>query len=177
MSEPLFRRVLGAQAFDALPPLVRGVHAVSTQETWRGAANITRGRNLFSKLCAAVAGLPAARSDAPTSVTFAVDGARERWHRDFGGARMSSRYREWNGRLLERLGPLEFVFSLGVHDAEILWHTTGVHLFGVLPLPSSWFTQVRCRERERDGRYEFLVEAAMPLVGPIIRYEGWLARG
>jgi hypothetical protein len=33
---------------------------------------------------------------------------------------------------------------------------------------------VRCREREHDGRYEFLVEARLPLVGLVIRYEGWL---
>ena len=102
---------------------------------------------------------------------------RETWQRDFGGAPMVSRLREWNGRLVERLGLVEFVFSLGAHDGEILWATTGVRLFGVIPLPSSWFARVRCRERERNGRYEFLVEAALPLIGPLIRYEGWLARG
>ena len=31
------------------------------------------------------------------------------------------------------------------------------------------------REREHAGRYEFLVEAAMPGIGRLIRYEGWLA--
>jgi len=36
------------------------------------------------------------------------------------------------------------------------------------------FDGVRCREREREGRYEFLVEAALPLLGLIVRYEGWL---
>jgi hypothetical protein len=174
VTDPLFRRVLGAEAFDALPPNVRAIHSVATQETWHGTADITRGTNAIANLCAKIAGLPGTRRGAPTSVTFVVDGEGERWHRDFGGARMSSRYRERNGVLFERLGPMEFVFSLGTHDGEILWHTVGVRLLGVLPLPSSWFTQVRCRERERDGRYEFLVEAAMPLIGRIIRYEGWL---
>ena len=32
-----------------------------------------------------------------------------------------------------------------------------------------------CREREHEGRYEFLVDARLPLAGRIIRYEGWLA--
>ena len=50
-----------------------------------------------------------------------------------------------------------------------------MRLFGLLPLPAGWFDGVRCREREHDGRYEFLVEARLPLVGLVVRYEGWLA--
>jgi hypothetical protein len=46
----------------------------------------------------------------------------------------------------------------------------------VLPLPAAWFAGVRCRERARNGRYEFLVEATLPLAGPLVRYEGWLER-
>ena len=47
--------------------------------------------------------------------------------------------------------------------------------FGLLPLPAGWFEGVRCRECERDGRYAFLVEANLPLIGLVVRYEGWLA--
>ena len=50
-------------------------------------------------------------------------------------------------------------------------HTDGSHL---LPLPASLFEGVRCREFEQDGRYRFEVEARLPLVGRVIRYEGWL---
>lgn len=171
----LFRRILG-DAFDTLPPQVRALHSIENRATWRGEATITRGRNVLVPLLAAMTRLPPSRANVPTSVEFVATAAGEDWNRDFGGARMHSRYREWNGRLVERLGLVEFLFSLGVHDGEILWATTGVRLFGAIPLPSSWFARVHCRERERNGRYEFLVEAALPLIGPLIRYEGWLVR-
>ena len=175
MTEPLFRQVLG-EAFDTLPPQVRAIHSIETRDTWRGEATITRGTHPIANLCARIAGLPPTRERAPTSVEFVVDPAGETWRRDFGGARMVSRYRARNGRLRERLGPMEFVFALEAREGEIFWSTVGVWLLGVLPLPSSWFTQVRCRERAFEGRYEFLVEASMPLIGRLIRYEGWLAR-
>ena len=43
-----------------------------------------------------------------TQVTSAPDGDGETWCRDSGGARMASRYRVWNGRLVEKLGLVEF---------------------------------------------------------------------
>lgn len=171
---PLFRRILG-DAFDTLPLQLRAIHSVDDRETWRGEATITRGTHVLVPVFAAATRLPPSRANVPTSVEFVATAAGEEWNRDFGGARMHSRYRERNGRLVERLGLVEFVFALGAHDGEILWATTGVRLFGLVPLPASWFARVRCRERERNGRYEFLVEAALPLIGPLIRYEGWLA--
>ena len=175
MRVPMFRRVLG-EAFDTLPPQVRAVHSFESRGTWRGEATITRGKNFLVPLFAAATRLPDSNARAATSVEFIATDAGEDWHRDFAGARMVSRLREWNGRVVERLGLVEFIFSLGVHDGEILWATTGVRLFGVIPLPASWFARVRCREREHNGRYEFIVEAALPFIGPLIRYEGWLAR-
>jgi hypothetical protein len=169
----LFRRVLGAE-FESLPPQLRALHEGSA--IWKGEATITRGRNPIAHLCAWATRLPPARERVPTAVEFIAEGGGETWRRDFGGARMVSRYRERHGQLRERLGMVEFVFALGVSDGEILWATRHVRLFGVIPLPASWFAQVRCREREHAGRYEFLVEAALPLIGPLIRYEGWLVR-
>ena len=57
-----------------------------------------------------------------------------------------------------------------------LWsggHTGDMRVLG-LPLPAGWFDGVHCREYEHDGRYVFQVEAALPLAGMLIRYEGWL---
>ena len=44
----------------------------------------------------------------------------------------------------------------------------------LLALPVGLFGRVQCRERAHEGRYEFRVEAALPLVGLLVRYEGWL---
>ena len=172
---PLFRRVLG-EGFDQLPPQVRAIHSIAARETWQDEATITRGRHALVPLFAMATRLPPSREHVPTTVEFVATADGEEWRRDFGGARMVSRYRERDGRLRERLGLVEFAFSLDVREGCIFWTTAGVRLFGVLPLPPSWFARVHCRERESGGRYEFLVEAELPLIGPLIRYEGWLAR-
>lgn len=43
-----------------------------------------------------------------------------------------------------------------------------------LPLPRAWFRQVHASESERDGRYHFRVRAALPLIGTLVAYQGWL---
>lgn len=174
MQQPtLFQQALGA-AFYRLPESLRRLHSVQGRVRWAGRSTIARGRSPLARLCAAVAGLPASREDVPTVVEFVCDPAREVWHRDFGGAKMSSTMKVRDGLLLERLGPMQFRFSLYGNDGAIWWTVSGARLFGVLPLPAALFDGVRCRERECEGRYEFLVEAAMPVIGRIIRYEGWL---
>ena len=45
-----------------------------------------------------------------------------------------------------------------------------------LPLPRLVHPSVRTWECERDGRYQFEVEARLPLIGLIVRYGGWLVR-
>jgi hypothetical protein len=175
--EPLFRGILG-DAFDALPVQLRTLHGSvpGQRSTWRGEAAIARGRNPLARLCALATRLPPANECAPTTVEFAATADGETWRRDFAGARMASRYRARGALLCERLGLVEFAFALRIDAGEILWTTAGVRLFGVLPLPAAWFAGVRCRERARNGRYEFLVEATLPLAGPLVRYEGWLER-
>lgn len=173
MSSTLFQKLLGAPFF-RLPDSVRALHSVRGQAQYAGRASIARGRNPLARLCAVVVGLPPSAADVPTTVEFRTDEDGETWLRSFGDYRMRSRLRIRDGQLRERLGPLQFRFALHVSDGAIWWQTAGVRLFGLLPLPASWFANVRCREREHEGRYEFLVEASLPLVGPLIRYEGWL---
>jgi len=171
---PLFERLLG-DAFATLAPDVRAVHALDGPASWSGAADIERGAHPLARLCAAIAGLPPTARAVPTTVRFSASAKGETWCRDFGGTPMTSRLRACNGRLCERLGPMAFEFALAARHGEIHWRAVGARLFGVLPLPARWFAEIRCREREQAGRYEFLVEARLPWLGPLIRYEGWLA--
>lgn len=170
----LFQQALGA-AFYTLPEAVRRLHAVRGTARYAGIASVERGRNPLARLCARIAGLPKAMREVPTTVEFIAGPARETWRRDFGGARMQTRFAFKSGLLRERLGPLQFRYRLHPGSDALWWQVAGVRVFGLLPLPAGWFDGVRCRERERDGRYEFLVEARLPLVGLVVRYEGWLA--
>lgn len=169
----LFQQALGA-AYYSLAPSVRRLHGIRGQMRYVGVANIERGRGPLARLCARVAGLPDEARDAPTRVDFTADAQRETWRRDFGGRNMASELRYRDGLLCERLGPLDFRYMLHAREGTLWWQVAGVRLYG-LPLPVGLFDGVRCREREFEGRYEFLVEAQLPVIGRIIRYEGWLA--
>lgn len=170
----LFQQALGA-AFYCLAPCVRRLHGLRGRARYVGVATIECGRNPLARLCARVAGLPGAMHDVPTTVDFTADARGERWQRSFGGTRMATQLAYRDGLLHERLGPMQFRYFLHAREGALWWQVAGVRLFGLLPLPAALFDGVRCREREQDGRYEFLVEAGLPLVGLVIRYEGWLA--
>jgi hypothetical protein len=173
MTPTLFQKVLGT-SFYSLPPVVRSLHAVRGQATYAGRATIVRGESAFSRMCARIAHLPPAGEDVVTRVVFVTDGAGESWQRDFAGHTMHSRLRVRDKLLEERLGPLQFRFALHVYDDALHWRVQRVRLLGILPLPSTWFAGVHCREREHKGRYEFQVEASMPLIGQLVLYQGWL---
>jgi len=173
VSTPLFERVLGA-AFAGLPPRLQALHSIAERQRWRGRGEVLRGTHWLVVPCAWLARLPPAAADVPVSVEFVVNETGECWNRRFGGVRMASRLWQRDGHLYERLGALRFRFALEVVDGEILWRAARAWAFGIVPLPTRWFAGVHCREREREGRYEFLVDVSMPWLGRLIRYEGWL---
>lgn len=172
MTAPLFAQVLGP-AFERLAPQVRALHSIPAHQRWSGQGEVLRGSHWLVAPCAWLARLPPS-SCVPVTVEFVVDASGERWNRRFGPARMASRLWQREGRLFEQLGAVRFRFGLHEEAGQILWRAERAWAFGVLPLPTRWFAQVQCREREHAGRYEFLVDVSMPLIGRLIRYEGWL---
>jgi len=173
MEATIYQQILG-EKFSSLPFSIRRLHSLQGRSTYAGCTNILRGGNPLARLCALFTGLPPAMRDARTRVEFLADPRREIWRRDFGGHGMTSILTHRDGQLRERLGLVQLRFELQTGNGEIWWIVRGVRLLGLLPLPTSWFRGVRCRERESQGRYEFLVEAALPLIGLLVRYEGWL---
>lgn len=173
MPPTIYQQILG-ENFSSLPATIRTLHSLHGQTVYTGRTDILRGHNPLARFYALVTSLPPAMSDAPTRLEFLTNPHRETWHRNFGGKRMSSTLTCRNGLLCERLGAVQFRFELQATAGEIHWIIRSVRLLGLLPLPARWFRGVHCREREAHGRYEFLVEAALPLVGLLIRYEGWL---
>jgi hypothetical protein len=82
---------------------------------------------------------------------------------------------ERRGLLNERVGPSTFMFALEATPDGMALQLKGVRFLGV-PLPGFLAPSVRTYESEREGRYRFEVEASLPLLGRIVRYEGWLER-
>ncbi|WP_238691865.1 DUF4166 domain-containing protein [Xanthomonas arboricola] len=174
MNTPLFAQVLGQDAFAQLPAPVRALHSVQQRQTFGGRAQIQRGRHALVPLLALLSRLPRT-GEVDVEVEFLVDTHGERWHRRFAGLPMYSRLWRQGGALREHLGAVRFEFALRADADALYWQATRAWAFGWIPLPARWFEQVRCREHADAGRYGFFVDVHLPLVGPFIRYEGWLA--
>lgn len=124
-------------------------------------------------LLAQLASLPPSGRDIPITVNIDVDAVGETWTRNFAGHRMRTRLWQEGDFLAERLGPITLRFALSVRNGSIEWRVAGARFFGV-PLRAVWFVTASASENVIQGRYAFAVEAGLPLVGLLIRYQGWL---
>jgi hypothetical protein len=169
---PLFRELIGPD-FAGLPLQVRNVHEDRSETALVGRCRIDRGRGWLSGIFGAVSSLPPGGEDVPVRVTIRRDALGERWTRDFGGYPMASTLRAQEGLLEERLGPTTFRFELIADRERITWKIAGVRVLGV-PVPVSWFSGVTASESVDRERYRFDVEACLPVVGLLVRYQGTL---
>jgi hypothetical protein len=168
---PLYQRVMG-ERFDALPPAVKAMHRVFRDGSAVGRAEVLRGKGLLSRLVAATTGFPEA-GEHDLHVSFAERDGVERWTRAFSGRGFSSRLSARRGRLEERFGPFSFAFELR-SDAGGLEMRIASWRIGPLPLPLALAPRSDAREYEEEGRFHFDVPIALPLVGLVVHYRGWL---
>lgn len=171
---PLFQCLLGS-SFDTLPAPLRQLHDARTHKVFAGSCRIERGSHWLVPLFALVMSLPRGDDSLPVQIVIERAQGKELWARNFAGQPMRSVLSERNGQLEERLGPMRFRFALKVEDQAIVWTLVGVKLLGLLPLPVAWFSGVVARESAQSDRYRFDVRAALPFVGSLIHYDGWLS--
>jgi hypothetical protein len=181
---PVYAAVLGAavlgNAFGRLPPLLQDLHHPGHRAEWSGRAKITNGTGVLARLVRRVFGFPQAGADVPVTVQFATDAQGvETWTRSFGGRVMHSTQREGYGRnthlLEERFGPLRFGLAL-VWGEERLQLITRRWSFMGMPLPRALMPTGDSYERQDGDRFCFHVEITLPLIGPVVCYDGWLRR-
>ncbi len=171
MSTPLFASVLGPD-FAALDACLRWVHG-GEPRLLRGKVTVLRGRSLLARVLGALTSLPRAMTEAPIDMRIGPSESGERWTRFFADCRpMESLLFSRGDRLVEVLGPAAFTFRPRREGAALEWQLERVRVLG-LPLPTNCFL-VTARMEAREGRYHFLVEAALRGVGRIVRYEGFL---
>jgi len=168
---PVYARVMGAR-FEALPPSVREMHEVHSDRAARGEGAVMRGSNPIARLLSWVMRFPPA-GDWPLHVAFAERSGVETWTRDFGGHRFSSRLGEARGRVIERFGPIRFAFDLPSDETGLQMRLNRWSIFGIR-LPLFLAPRIAAREWQEGDRFRFEVDVAMPLIGPVVCYSGWL---
>lgn len=168
---PLYARAMG-EAFAALPPAVRRMHEVRSDAGAAGEGRVLRGRGLVARAIGSVMRFPR-EGLWPLHVAFAERGGVERWTRDFGGQVFSSELSAEGAGVAERFGPLRFVFDLPSDASGLEMRLTRWTAFG-LPMPRFLAPHISAREWEAGGRFRFAVAVALPLIGDVVRYDGWL---
>ncbi|MBO9711480.1 SDR family oxidoreductase [Sphingomonas sp.] len=172
LSPPLYARVLG-DAFDALPPAVRAVHDFVADGGATGEGSVARGSKLLARLLAAAMRMPPA-GHYPLEVSFEGCAEGERWTRRFGPYRFLSVLSGRAGQVIERFGPLRFHFDLPADREGLRMVSRGWSAFGI-PMPRGLGPRIAAREWQEGERFRFDVAVAMPLIGPVVAYAGWLA--
>ena len=83
-------------------------------------------------------------------------------------------HRRWHGRVTERFGLLTFAIALQVLDGTLRYPVTKGWVCGV-PMPR-WALLRSDTVEDADGAHAtFDVALSLPLIGGVVRYQGWLA--
>jgi hypothetical protein len=172
-NERLYQRLLGS-AWESLPDSLKKLHTMQKAE---GRAKVELGKNPIAWLIAKIVGFPKAGDDIPVNVSFEKKKDGELWQRTFAGRSFSSFHVEGRGRserlLSEQFGPSRFNQALVVAEGKLSFIVRNWSIFGI-PLPRALAPMGNAYEQEVDGRFHFHVEIKMPLIGLIVRYQGWL---
>lgn len=171
----LYRRVLGG-AYEEMPVAWRALHDGGAS-TWKGQCVCDPAETWAGHLIARLFQFPAADSEAPISVEFAMRDASEIWTRRIGRRVMRSRQyigvRGKRGAVVEQFGPLAFDLDLPIEKGRMDLVVTGVRFLGV-SLPRWCWPRVRAFETGGEGKFRFDVEIGLPGIGRLVRYRGWL---
>ena len=179
-SASMVRAALGADAFARLHPALQRFHALQGRVGLQGHATTAPPAGLLARLLGGLLGTPLQARTGPVAFVLEAGPRQERWTRHFPGRTMRSRLRlQPDGRIAERLGPARLVFRLQVTDGGLAMHLQSLHFAGV-PCPGWLRPRVVAEERGTDAagnsgaRLHFDVRAAVPLLGMVARYHGWL---
>jgi hypothetical protein len=165
-------------SYAQLPPQVCEFHAQETSFEWAGRAQVTRGTGILSRAIATVFRFPNAGADIPVSVQVDVTQQGEKWTRNFAGRKFISHLSRGVGRddylMLERFGPVTVALAMEVRDDRLYFIPRHWRIFGI-PLPKFLLPAGDSFETQEKGRFHFDVKLALPIVGLIAAYRGWLA--
>jgi hypothetical protein len=178
LEEPsLFRRVLG-DAFDDLPRTTRLVHSPAPAIRLEGRVEVGGATTWVGSLVAAVFGFPAGSEEVPLRVAIEEDGAAEKWARVYPSRTMRSVMGAADGASRT----VEERFGLITIRLRVASNKTGLSLIplsarlGPISLPKVFVPTATAIETvDAEERHVFDVEIRAPLIGRLVRYQGWLA--
>ena len=175
MTKPLYAGLLG-ERWRILPAAIRDAHSPAPRLDLAGRVWVAGETNPPARLIRWMLGFPEPANDITIAVTMQATRSGERWTRCAGGRSFSSELSpaRSGGLVQERFGPLLFAMDLpsdgkGLEMIFVAWR------LGPLPLPAWLAPRFEAREFVDDrGRFNFDVSLALPLIGRLVAYRGWL---
>lgn len=171
---PVFATALGP-CFGQLPAAVRDLHTVIHVRRWRGETDVEAGKGPLARLIRTMMGFPPGGRRVPVTVRMERREGAEVWERSFAGRPLRSRLAARDrGIVRESFGPLSFDIALKVEDGRLAYPVVAGRCLGI-PLPRLLLPISHTAESvDAEGRATFDVEVALPGIGRIVRYRGWL---
>lgn len=181
VDDSIYKQCLG-ESWITLPQAIQELHSVKDHASYKGRANIVRGRNPLANLVAGIFRFPKAGKDIAVTVNFTIKNRVERWERIFGEHAPMVSTQELGdfgdyGTIIERFGPISVALAIiaepegRLRNKAIAWY-----LFG-LPMPKFLCPGGDIYEYEKDGAFHFHVDIRTPGLGRLVKYEGWLKKG
>lgn len=176
---PVYEAVCGIDECASLPAPIRNLHDNVSRARWAGRTDITGASNPLAFLAARIVGIPRAARDVEAIVEFEVRDGVERWQRSFGGKPFVSLQYAGEGKdsgtVIERFGALAFALRNALNGEGLSQKIAAAYVLGVR-MPRLLWPRVHARERiDAQGRFTFDVGIAVPLLGRLVAYRGWLA--
>jgi len=168
----LYRRILRAR-FDALPAVLRRFHDAEGGGRARGTFRVERGRGRLRNGVASILGMPRAGTDVPVRLQVMSEGGRERWIRDFDGHRVETVQWAQGESLMEAMGRIRFCCAL-VLDGSRLRYEFRRAWFAGIPIPRWISPSVVSYVEAGDAGWFVLVHVLAPMLGALVKYEGWI---
>jgi hypothetical protein len=164
----LYQRLLGPD-FHHLPRVLQNFHGAEVGGRAQGRVTVRSGNGFLRQQVARALGLPPPAVDIPLQLEVVPEGEGERWIRYFGGHCIESVQWQEGEYLLERSGPIVFVFrvratEMGLRFVSEQNRVRGLHLPGLLGVTAT----VVAEADDWNVEVQFLV----PLLGAVTTYSG-----
>lgn len=174
----LYRNIL-EDAWQELPKSIQDMHDLTGSKLVSGMATVERGKGMLAEMVAKIFGFPQAGSEVPVTVDFMLRDGKEYWKRTFAGKSFTSIQfagkRAYKNLICERFGLFTFGLAVVVENGKLQLIIRRWNILG-LPMPLFLAPSGHSYESEEDGKFNFHVEISLPLIGLIVRYQGWLMK-
>jgi len=168
----IYQSALGDK-FHELPYELKQFHGTLGYHTFEGRCVIEGPKTRVARMLAKILQLPDASAEAPLLFHLQMARTWEQWERHFPSRVMRSLL-EYNGKfLVESLGPSKLFFEPIFADGKLSLNLKRMTFCGV-PCPRWLFPRVKADETGSGGVLHFDVAAAVPLIGQLVAYKGYL---